>query len=446
MSLYMIRPGTATVLGAVAWLVCSIAPMARATDSGITRVTLANGLRVVLAPDSSATAADVALWYATGARGEKPGLSGMTRLFERLMFRGSAGVRDGEHRRRIHAEGGLSNTTTTADYSCFWQTVPGEAVGVALQLEADRMAGLRPSPAALAEECRALAGDRRAVAQRAPIARGLAALYATVFNGQAYGRPLLGVEGDLARVTLRDLEAWRRERYMPANAVLTVVGRFDPTATLQRIRQSFESLPKGAAFQNPRLLAPTATRRSFQRSDAPARILFAGWRGPGASDPDAPALEVLARLLGTGDGARLPRALVSEGKVALAAQAGCNIHRDASLLWSFAVVGTDADTATAERVLLDEVGRLSREPVSEEELDSARRGLETSTLFAQQTSRGRALALGEAELLTGDAAHAAARLDALRHLTPAAVQRVAQRVLTESARGVVWLAPGGGAR
>lgn len=447
----MLRPGTAVALAAMAWCCCAVAPVARASEPGVTRVTLGNGLRVVLAPDSLATAADVAVWYGSGVRNEKPGLSGMTRLFERLMFRGSATVADGEHRRRIYAEGGLANTTTTPDYSCFWETVPGEAVGTALRLEADRMAGLKPSPAALVQERRAVAEDRRAAAQRAPIARGLAKLYATVFEGQPYARPLLGSGAELDKVTLRDIEAWRRERYVPANAVLTVVGRFDAAATLQRIQQWFGPIAKGAAPVNAKLTPATSTRRSYERVEAPARLLFVGWRGPGANDADAVALEVIARLLGTGESARLPRALVSEWKAAIAAQAGCNLHRDASLLWSFAVVPAEADTVTAERLLLDEVGRLAREAVSEDELDAARRGLETSALFALQSTRGRAQALGEAELLTGDAGHAAARLSAIRALTAADVQRVAQRVVTESGRGVVWLAPlptgeSGGAR
>ncbi len=145
----MKQPGVAMALGAAALLVCILVPLVRA-EPELTRVTLANGLRVVLAPDSLATAADVAVWYASGVRNEKPGVSGMTRLFERLMFRGSAAVPDGEHRRRIYREGGVSNVTTTADYSCFWETVPGEAVGTALWLEADRMAGIRPTAAALA--------------------------------------------------------------------------------------------------------------------------------------------------------------------------------------------------------------------------------------------------------------------------------------------------------
>ena len=447
----MFRPGAAVVLAAMAWCFCAVAPVARASEPGVTRVTLGNGLRVVLAPDSLATAADVAVWYASGVRNEKPGFSGMTRLFERLMFRGSATVADGEHRRRIFSEGGLANTTTTPDYSCFWETVPGEAVGTALRLEADRMAGLKPSAAALTQERRAVAEDRRAASQRTPVARGLARLYATVFAGQPYGRPLLGTGAELDRITLRDIEAWRRERYVPANAVLTVVGRFDEAATLQRIQQWFGAIAKGSVPANMRLTPATGIRRADERVEAPARLLFVGWRGPGMDDPDVAAIEVIARLLGTGENARLPLALVSEWKVAIAAQAGCNLHRDASLLWSFAVVPVEADTATAERLLLDEVGRLAREAVSEDELEAARRGLETGMLFAQQSTRGRAQALGEAELLTGDVRHAAARLSAIRALTVADVQRVAQRVVTEAGRGVVWIAPlptaeAGGAR
>lgn len=436
---------------ALACLVCSCACVGSAAGAGITRTTLSNGLRVVLAPDSLATAADVAVWYATGARHEQPGQPGMSRLFERLMFRGSAHVPGGEHRRRIHAEGGVSNTTTTPDYSCFWETVPGEAVGMALQLEADRMAGLRVSAAALDEERRAVDEDRRMATQRTPVSRGLAQLYAAVFGNRSYGRPSLGVEGGLARVSIREVEAWRRERYTPANAVLTVVGRFDPATTLQRIRQWFEPIPRGSAPTASKPGSPAVGTRRVDRVDAQARLLFVGWRGPGATDVDAAAFEVLARVLGSGEQARLPRSLVAESKMAVAAQAGCNVHQDASLLWTLAVINTQVDSTTAERLLFDEVTRLTNEPLTEEEMNAARAALESSSWFTQQSARGRAVALGEAELLMGDANRSTARAEALARLNPADVQRVARKFLTDAGRGIVWLVPtvgsgAGGAR
>ena len=67
--------------------------------------TLKNGLRVVLAPDPDALAADVAVWYATGSRFEKPGRSGITHLFERLMFHGTKASGAGDYRRLLQGEG-----------------------------------------------------------------------------------------------------------------------------------------------------------------------------------------------------------------------------------------------------------------------------------------------------------------------------------------------------
>ena len=63
--------------------------------------------------------------------------------------------------------------------------------------------------------------------------------------------------------------------------------------------------------------------------------------------------------------------------------------------------------------------------------------------FALQTARQRAQALGEAELLAGDATVAARRYAALARLTPADVRRAAERVMTDAGRATVWLVPSG---
>jgi predicted Zn-dependent peptidase len=53
-------------------LLTLLAPSVRADGLQATRTTLANGLRVVLAPDANATAVDVALWFPSGTRHERP--------------------------------------------------------------------------------------------------------------------------------------------------------------------------------------------------------------------------------------------------------------------------------------------------------------------------------------------------------------------------------------
>src|SRR5437867_10655267 len=68
------------------------------------------GLRVLLAPDTLAASVDVAVWYRAGTRYEAAGMSGITHLMERWMFRGSPHHKAGEHLRLVRAEGGSAST------------------------------------------------------------------------------------------------------------------------------------------------------------------------------------------------------------------------------------------------------------------------------------------------------------------------------------------------
>lgn len=426
-----------TLLGAAAPAHAAPAP---------TLTTLRNGLRVLLAPDSLATAVDVAVWYPAGTRWEPRGMAGVAPLVSRLMYRGSAKFPDGAHARRLIAEGATLGNSSTPDASSYWQTVPAEVLPLALRLEADRMTGL-VTPAGAFEAARSLArSDRRVRAESSPMARGFAQLLATAFGGSAYGRPTWGEDADLRALAPAATSAWRRAHYGAGGALLTIVGRFEPAATLAYVRSLFESIPRGASSPYAPLPEPAAgERRAWTTGPTPARLAFAGWRGPGSGDPDAPAFEMLAAILGA-DGSRYQTALETEWKAAVATQCGLQMYRDASLLWVAAALGAEADSSAAERVMLDEVGRFAREPVAADLFARIRSRLVLDALFGAQPVRARAAALGEAVFEHDDPGIVARRIDALERMQPADLQRVAQKWLVESGRSVAWYVPAGEGR
>lgn len=409
-------------------------------------VTLRNGMRVLLAPDSAAMAVDVAVWYPAGTRWEPANLAGVSHLVTRLMFRGSKGVPDGAHRRQLQEEGGVVNTTNTPDGTCYWETIPAEALPLALRLEADRMASLAPSAAAFAQSRADARTDRRLRAEPSPIARGLARLLSTAFGDDAYGRSPYGEDAALRRMTLAEVEAWRRAHDAPAGALLTIVGRFEPRGTLAYVRALFESLPAGTAPAAPKPPAPQGgARHGWDRGATPVRLLFAGWRGPGASDADAAALSVIAALLGA-QGSEFENAMTTDWKSAVLTEAGLQSYRDASLLWVVAALRPEADSSSTERVLVDQVERLARDPIDQAEFERVRSRLALDALFGAQPVRARAALLGQAVFEDGHPARATDRAAALERLTTADLQRVAQRWLVESGRSVAWFVPAGEGR
>lgn len=242
--------------------------------------TLKNGLRIVLAPDPEAQAVDVAVWYATGSRLEKPGRSGITHLFERLMFHGTEAAGANDYRRLLTSEGATVNTLTSPDYTSFFATVPPNAVELALRLEAERMSKLRITSADVETEGAFALGERRVFLEMNPVGRGVEKLYATAFPGHGYGRPVIGTETDLASITLDDALEYYRDRYAPGNAVLTVVGRFEPRATLLAIRRHFDPLPRrGTPVSRPAPPGPPQPRAA-DRIPGRTPLLLAGWRAP----------------------------------------------------------------------------------------------------------------------------------------------------------------------
>ena len=105
----------------------------------VERVTLRNGLRVVLAPDKAAPVVGVGVYYDVGFRSEPEGRTGFAHLFEHLMFQGSENVGKAQHPQYVQGAGGTFNGSTHPDYTNYFELLPAGALELALFLEADRM-------------------------------------------------------------------------------------------------------------------------------------------------------------------------------------------------------------------------------------------------------------------------------------------------------------------
>jgi zinc protease len=298
--------------------------------------TLANGLRVVVVPDTAAPVAAVAVVHDTGMRAERPGQAGFAHLFEHLMFQGSRRVPAGAHARLVQAVGGSFNGTTTADRTCYHQVVPPQAVERVLFLEADRMAAptldagaLESQRAVIREEVRGKIEQRPFGGfPRAPLSHLLFERYANAHDG-------FGDLRDLQSATVEEVRAFFDSRYDPRGAVVSVVGDVDADDVLDAVERHFGDLPtrrhpcqhRPAALAEPRLAGDRHGEHVDPR--APLAAVAAGWRVPDPADLDRYLpFVVLAQLLGDPESGRLPAALVRGSGAAVAISAGVDLMGD----------------------------------------------------------------------------------------------------------------------
>src|SRR5690349_6954339 len=194
----------------------------------LTRFTLPNGLRVVLAPDPTAPVVGVSVHYDVGFRSEPEGRTGFAHLFEHLMFQGSDNVAKVEHMQLVQAAGGVCNGHTQADITCFYEALPSAALELALWLEADRMARLSLDEENLRNQVSVVEEEIKVNVLNRPYGGfPWLRLPPVAFDTFPNAHNGYGSFADLESATVADAQVFFTRYYAAGNAVLALAGDFD---------------------------------------------------------------------------------------------------------------------------------------------------------------------------------------------------------------------------
>ncbi len=277
---------------------------------------LDNGLRVVVSPDHLAPVVAVNLWYDVGSADERRGRTGFAHLFEHLMFSGSAHVRSGDHLGLLQAAGGSVNGTTSQDRTNYFETVPTNALRLALWLEADRLGTLLDAvgQSSLDTQREVVKEEKRQRYDNVPYGDAWHRLLEVSFPADhPYGHPTIGSMADLDAATLADVHAFFARHYRASRAVLTMVGDVTVERAFALAEEYFGDLPAlpGRRRRPPVVLPPhTGVPRLEVTSAVPRDTVYLTWRLPAAGEHVVEAVELATSTIGDGLASRLHEALV----------------------------------------------------------------------------------------------------------------------------------------
>jgi predicted Zn-dependent peptidase len=350
--------------------------------------TLDNGLRVIIAPDRVAPVVAINLWYDVGSKHEQPGKTGFAHLFEHFMFQGSRHVAKAEHLAIVQGAGGVLNATTYFDRTNYFETLPSHQVELGLWLEADRMGTLLDamSQENLDNQRDVVKNEKRQSYDNRPYGSFYEKLMAAVFPpGHPYHHTPIGSMEDLDAASLEDVEAFFRTFYVPNNAVLTVAGDVDEAPVIEAVERYFgpiEPNPELPAFRLPEA-GRAGVHREVVPDDVPLERVHVGYRCPAYGTRDFDALEVATQILAGGRGSRLHHRLVREERVAQdVAMFALPLVAGSSIAAGWVTARPESDAETVERSLDEELQRITREPVTDDELARAHALIESAELSA----------------------------------------------------------------
>lgn len=442
MNLHMRTAAFAVLMAGSVFLQAQTAP--KPLHIPIQQYKLDNGLRIVMSVDHSAPTYGISITYNVGSHNERPGHTGFAHLFEHMMFEGSQNVGKGEHMILVENNGGDMNGTTTEDRTNYFESFASNQLDLGLFLEADRMRSLAVNQANLDNQRNAVQEERRLSMDNQPYGETSEVLQGLVYDNFANKHSVIGSMADLNAATIKDVQEFFRIYYAPNNAVLTLVGDFEPAEALVKIKKYFGDIPAQPPPPAPDLSEPKQTaerRKTIEDPFAQVPRIDIAFKIPPGNTPDEYALDVLSTALGSGQSSRLYQSLVKDKELAVNVFCGVDEHKGPSTFDVIVLARPGKDLKQIENAVYAEIDRAKSEPLADWELQKVRMMERHQMAQMLQSTLYRAYLIGEMASIYGDPNLINTRIEKIQDVSKEEIERVAQAYLTQENRTVVTTLP-----
>jgi len=364
----------------LSFLLISLVTLAQAKKTasveGINEYTLDNGLKVLLFQDNSSQTITVNITYQVGSRHEGYGEKGMAHLLEHMVFKGTPNHQNIPE--ELSSHGARPNGSTWYDRTNYFETfnATDENLDWALDLEADRMVNSYIAKKDLESEFTVVRNEFE-MGENSPSGVLMDNVINAAFLWHNYGNTTIGNRSDIERVPIGNLQAFYKKYYRPDNAVLMVAGKFEPEKTLALILKKFGTIknPDMPLRDIPTIEpAQDGEKRVTLSRVGDLQIVSVLYHTPAGSHEDYAALQVAEEILTDEPSGRLYKALVNEKK-ASGIWSFSPFTKEPSFLYINVDVPSDKSLAEAESTTLNLLDDLSKNPVTEEEVNRAKANL-----------------------------------------------------------------------
>lgn len=425
-------------------LVAIAAPIA-VPPLNFTQRTLANGLRVISLEDHATPTVAIQVWYHVGSKDDPQGRSGFAHLFEHMMFKSTKRMPAETIDRLTEDVGGQNNAYTADDVTVYHEEIPSNHLERLLWAEAERMSSLIVDEANFKTERDVVKEEYRQRILAEPFGEFNEFIPKQSFKVHPYKRPTIGNIAELDASSLEDVKSFHSVFYRPDNATLVVAGDFDPKQLDAWVDRYFgpvakpdTAVPRVQVKEPPRTAA-TTIREYDEKVPFPA--LAVTFLGPKITDEEAAAWLVLERVLSEGDAARMNQTLVYQKQIAQQAEFHADLREDLGLPTFQIVLASGIPLEQGRTELLALIEQLTKEPISERELMTARNQVLAGKLHEREKAEGKAGALGFAAVLQGDPAQADRELEAVQKVTAEQLLSLARKTFTDFNRLLIEYLP-----
>jgi zinc protease len=403
----------------------------------VNKSVLENGLTILSVPYDSPGIIAYFTIVRAGSRNEvEKGLSGFAHFFEHMMFRGTEAFPEEKYNDLLRSLGADFNAYTNEDWTCYHLTIPAAALATVVALEADRFQNLQYDQPSFQKESRAVLGEYNKGAS-SPLQRLNETMQKVAYTTHPYQHTTIGFLADIKDMpnqfaySKTFFDRW----YRPENCTIIATGDVKHEAIVSLCRQHYGGWKRGSARieipEEPPQTEPKSVSLSWPLPTLP--ILCLAYHIPAADpvNPDTAALGAVEQAV-FGETSPLYETLVLKEQKVVAIEAEAESKRDPGLFTILARVRQANDLASVRARIKRALDEAVKKPVDPARLAEIKSHLRHEFAVSLQSAEDVAEAVGAAVATTGRPESINTLYDAYDRLTPADLQRVAQRYFQPS--------------
>ena len=404
---------------------------------------LPNGLTILLHEDHSAPLISYHTWFRVGSKDEEPGFTGIAHLFEHMMFKGAKRYGNKEFDRILRSNGATLNAFTSKDYTGYYINLPSHGLELVMDLESDRMESIQITAINLQSEKEVTKEERRSSVDNNIAGIIQENIFLTAFQKHPYRFPVVGLMKDLDNVTVEKCKEFFRQYYAPNNAVIVIVGDFNPKKAKKLLNKYYGSIPRQSIHRrNYQQEGGQKRRRSKVISrDVQNESLAIGFRISKAGDADSYALDLLADMLGGKKSSRLYKKLVYESQLASSVSVYAYTPKDPGIMQIFVSLKPKSDSKKVLKIISEEIKQTQKKLFTKDEIQRTKTSVLLAHINNMKSFHGKAQSLAINEIIMGDYQFFFKDIERYSKVSAQHIRSVAQKYLNPWQETLIHIKP-----
>jgi predicted Zn-dependent peptidase len=218
--------------------------------SEIQKITLSNGVRVLIENVPHVQSAAIGLWCKTGSRHERDDEAGITHLIEHMLFKGTERRTAKQIAESIEGRGGMLNAFTDKESTCYYCRVLSDDAANGIDTLTDMMLHSKFDPEELEREEEVVCEEiKRSLDEPGDHVHELHLGHR--WGEHPLGKPIIGTEESVRSFRRENIVAYMDRQYRAENVLLSVSGNVNADQIREIAEASIGQLPSGFSDQQP---------------------------------------------------------------------------------------------------------------------------------------------------------------------------------------------------